>query len=56
MTRTANATVVNRRRYDVIVVGAGMAGSLVAKQLGRQGWQRSRVADLLLGPAPAAAV
>jgi choline dehydrogenase-like flavoprotein len=30
---------VNRRRYDVIVVGAGIAGSLVAKQLGRQGWQ-----------------
>lgn len=39
MTRTANGTVANRRRYDVIVVGAGIAGSLVAKQLGRQGWQ-----------------
>ncbi|MGH3803050.1 MAG: FAD-dependent oxidoreductase, partial [Pseudonocardiaceae bacterium] len=39
MTRTANGTAANRRRYDVIVVGAGIAGSLVAKQLGRQGWQ-----------------
>jgi choline dehydrogenase-like flavoprotein len=39
MTRTANGTVANRRRYDVIVVGAGIAGSLVAKQLGQQGWQ-----------------
>ncbi|MGH4008722.1 MAG: NAD(P)-binding protein [Pseudonocardiaceae bacterium] len=39
MTRTANGTTANRRRYHVIVVGAGIAGSLVAKQLGRQGWQ-----------------
>jgi choline dehydrogenase-like flavoprotein len=37
--RTVNGTVANRRRYDVIVVGAGIAGSLIAKQLGRQGWQ-----------------
>ncbi|MEU2871227.1 GMC family oxidoreductase [Streptomyces olivoreticuli] len=27
------------RRYDVIVVGAGLAGTLVAKQLGDQGWR-----------------
>lgn len=26
-------------RYDVIVAGAGLAGSLVAKQLGDQGWR-----------------
>lgn len=39
MTRTTGETVASRRRYDVIVVGAGIAGSLVAKQLGRQGWQ-----------------
>ncbi len=39
MTRTVHATAANRRRYDVIVVGAGIAGSLVAKQLGKQGWQ-----------------
>ena len=38
-TRTAHGTVANRRRYDVIVVGAGIAGSLIAKQFGRQGWQ-----------------
>jgi choline dehydrogenase-like flavoprotein len=38
-TRTAEGTVAGRRRYDVIVVGAGIAGSLVAKQLGRQGWR-----------------
>lgn len=37
--RTVNGTVASRRRYDVIVVGAGIAGSLIAKQLGRQGWQ-----------------
>lgn len=36
---TADGTVAGRRRYDVIVVGAGIGGSLVAKQLGRQGWQ-----------------
>lgn len=35
-TTTARRTA--RRRYDVIIVGAGMAGSLVAKELGRQGW------------------
>ena len=39
MTRRVSGTAANRRRYDVIVVGAGIAGSLVAKQLGRQGWQ-----------------
>ncbi|MGH3913073.1 MAG: GMC family oxidoreductase [Pseudonocardiaceae bacterium] len=39
MTRTTNATAAHRQRYDVIVVGAGIAGSLVAKQLGGQGWQ-----------------
>src|SRR5262245_24368686 len=39
MTRIGNGTAGHRRRYDVIVVGAGIAGSLVAKQLGRQGWQ-----------------
>ncbi|TDD38653.1 GMC family oxidoreductase [Actinomadura sp. KC06] len=27
------------RRYDVIIVGAGMSGSLVAKRLGAQGWR-----------------
>ncbi|MGW1071893.1 GMC family oxidoreductase [Streptomyces sp. NPDC002537] len=27
------------RRYDVIVVGAGLAGTLVAKELGDQGWR-----------------
>ncbi|MGK5549938.1 FAD-dependent oxidoreductase, partial [Streptomyces sp. URMC 127] len=28
-----------RTRYDVIVVGAGLAGSLVAKELGDKGWR-----------------
>jgi len=28
-----------QRRYDVIIVGAGMSGSLLAKRLGDQGWQ-----------------
>jgi choline dehydrogenase-like flavoprotein len=39
MKTTVNGAVASRRRYDVIVVGAGIAGSLVAKQLGQQGWQ-----------------
>jgi len=39
MTRRVSGTAANRRRYDVIVIGAGIAGSLVAKHLGRQGWQ-----------------
>ncbi|MDH6579174.1 GMC family oxidoreductase [Kitasatospora sp. MAP5-34] len=30
---------VDGHRYDVIVVGAGMAGTLVAKRLGDQGWR-----------------
>ncbi|MFI0484405.1 GMC family oxidoreductase [Actinomadura sp. 9N215] len=27
------------RRYDVIIVGAGLSGSLIAKRLGAQGWR-----------------
>jgi choline dehydrogenase-like flavoprotein len=39
MTRIAPAMAAHQQRYDVIVVGAGIAGSLLAKQLGQQGWQ-----------------
>lgn len=41
MTSAAATTTVRRaarRHYDVIIVGAGIAGSLVAKKLGCQGW------------------
>lgn len=37
--KTITTAATSRQRYDVIIVGAGIAGSLVAKQLGRQGWQ-----------------
>lgn len=39
MTRIVNGMAGHWRRYDVIIVGAGIAGSLVAKQLGQRGWQ-----------------
>jgi len=35
----SHVTDTHRRRYDVIIVGAGIAGSLIAKQLGQRGWQ-----------------
>ena len=39
MASAVNATIAHRRHYDVIIVGAGIAGSLIAKGLGQQGWQ-----------------
>ncbi|KIQ64730.1 hypothetical protein TR51_11175 [Kitasatospora griseola] len=39
MTGTVGADEAVRRRYDVVVVGGGWAGSLLAKDLGERGWQ-----------------
>ncbi|MGG7574356.1 GMC family oxidoreductase [Streptomyces sirii] len=38
MTGPVPAEAAARRRYDVIIVGAGWAGSALAKRLGDQGW------------------
>ncbi|MFG2695349.1 GMC family oxidoreductase [Kitasatospora sp. NPDC048407] len=38
MTGTVSADEAVRRRYDVVIVGGGWAGSLLAKDLGDRGW------------------
>ncbi|MFD8478080.1 GMC oxidoreductase [Kitasatospora sp. NPDC059673] len=39
MTGAVGADEAARRRYDVVIVGGGWAGSLLAKDLGDRGWQ-----------------
>ena len=39
MTVTTTGAQADGRRYDVIIVGSGWAGSLLGRQLGRQGWR-----------------
>ncbi|MEU2393532.1 GMC family oxidoreductase [Streptomyces sp. NPDC007369] len=39
MTETVSADEAVRRRYDVVIVGGGWSGSLIAQQLGDLGWR-----------------